>query len=121
MFEVGTQITVTRGKNRGKTAKTLGPADSGGNYAVQFEDGTYGLVNSTSLKAPAESTIGEAKLAAEIQTAAQDAVHFQGETAAMDVITALVSRLSGDMPGLGARISWPAEGPNDIHRAEQRD
>lgn len=116
MFEVGNKVTVLRGKERGKTAEILAPADPDGQYAVKLDSGQVAVLNGANLKAPAEATIGEAKLAAEIQTALGD---IEVTSSAQDILMALVSRLSRDMPGLGARVSWAAEA--EIHRAEQRD
>jgi hypothetical protein len=114
MFDTGTKATITRGKYRGKVAEILSAADPEGQHAVKLEDGTVAVVNASNLKAPDEATISEAKLAAEIQTAAGDE---SDNPSVLNALAKLVSRLSGDMPGLGARISWPmAEGPDEIQR-----
>jgi hypothetical protein len=108
MYANGDTVTISRGKHRGP-ATVISEADSAGQYAVRTKDGLVTVVKADNLKAPMESTIGENKLAAEIQTAAQDAADVVNASGVYDVLQALVSRLSGDMPGLGARISWPAE------------
>jgi hypothetical protein len=104
MFNPGDKVTIKRGKGGSREAEVMTPADASGQYAVKLPDGEMRLVKADNLKAPAESTIGEGKLAAEIQTAAGDSPQIQEVQGALQ---ALVSRLSGDMPGLGARISWP--------------
>ncbi len=106
-FTAGQTITVMRGKTRGKTAEVIAVDTTNKTYAVRYADGTLGTINAVNVKAPTEDTIGEAKLAAEIQTAAQD---LANDAAPEDVLQALVSRLSSDLPGLGARISWPVAG-----------
>jgi hypothetical protein len=106
-YTVGQSIVPARGKTRGKTAEVIGVDAEHKTYAVKYADGTFGVVNAVNVKAPTEDTIGEAKLAAEIQTAATD---WNAGESGQDVLQALVSRLSADLPGLGARISWPAAG-----------
>jgi hypothetical protein len=105
-FTTGQTITVMRGKTRGKTAEVIAVDTTNKTYAVRYADGTLGTVNAVNVKAPAEDTIVEAKLAAEIQTAVNDA-GGDGGWATIESLQALVSRLSSDLPGLGARISWP--------------
>lgn len=101
MFNPGDTVTISRGKNRGP-AEVVAHGDNG--YAVKTQNGAIVVVNDDNLKAPVESTIGEGRLAAEIQTTAHDE---SDDPAVLDALAKLVSRLSGDMPGLGARISWP--------------
>ena len=103
---VGQTVTVMRGKTRGQTAEVLGVDAEHQQYAVKYADGTFGVINAVNVKEPTEDTIGEARLAAEIQTAAQD---IENDADPADVLQAMVSRLSRDLPGLGARISWPAQ------------
>jgi hypothetical protein len=105
MFEVGDKAQVMRGQFRGKSAEILAPADPGQKYAVRFDDGALAVINAVNLKAPAEGSIGAGKLAAELQTAVSDA----RDQDARDTLQALVSRLEAEIPGLGGRISWPAE------------
>ena len=105
MFEIGDKAAVMRGKDRGKSAEILAPADPEGKYAVKLDNGTVAVINAVNLKAPAEGTIGAGKLAAEIQTAVGD---IEVTSSAQDILMALVSRLEADIPGLGGRISWPA-------------
>lgn len=106
MFNVGDKVTIRRGKGGSQVATVVAEPDQDGQYAVRTDAGQLRLVKADNLKAPAESTIGEGRLAAEIQTAVGD---MDVTTSAQDILMALVSRLSGDMPGLAARISWPAE------------
>jgi hypothetical protein len=103
-FTNGQTVTVMRGKTRGQTAEVIGVDTEHKTYAVKYADGTFGVINAVNVKAPTEDTIGEAKLAAEIQTLAADLAG----SGFSDNVQALVSRLSSDLPGLGARISWPA-------------
>lgn len=105
-YTTGQTITVMRGKTRGKTAEVIGVDAPNRQYAVKYADGTYGVVNAVNVKTPSEDTIGEAKLAAEIQTAAGDFPQIQE---VQDALQSLVSRLSSDLPGLGARVSWPKQ------------
>jgi hypothetical protein len=100
-FNPGDKVTIRRGKNRGPAAIVEG---SGDDYAVKTDAGRLVIVKAENIKAPDESLIGEGRLAAEIQTAAQD---DSDDPDVLDALTRLVSRLSVDMPGLGARISWP--------------
>lgn len=110
VFEIGNKATVMRGKHRGKIAEILTTPDMDGQYAVKLDDGTLDIQNAANLKAPAEGTIGAGKLAAEISTAVGDmnAIPGVGQQA-QDVLQALVSRLEREIPGLGGRISWPAQ------------
>lgn len=113
MFEVGSKVTVVRGKLKGAEVEILSPADPEGQYAIKvISTGLVAVSNAVNLKAPAEATIGEAKLAAEISTLVSDLYGYDAD----DRLQAFVSRLSGDMPGLGARVSWPAEDQNEIQR-----
>jgi hypothetical protein len=105
MYNEGDKVTISRGNYRGQEATIIGPAENE-EYPVKLAAGGYAVIKASNLKAPQESTIGEGRLAQEIQTALNDLQPIgNGE----GVLQALVSRLSGDMPGLGARISWPAE------------
>jgi hypothetical protein len=106
-FTTGQTITVMRGKTRGKVAEVIGVDAENKTYAVKYEDGTFGVINAVNVKVPTEATIGEAKLAAEIQTILNDSAGARGEDT-RSALQAFVSRLSADLPGLGARISWPA-------------
>lgn len=105
MFETGNVATVMRGKLRGHEVEILGPAVDE-SYPVKIKEGGYAVINAVNLKAPAEGTIGAGRLAAEIQTAVGDAQTQD----ARSTLAAFVSRLEADIPGLGGRISWPAEG-----------
>lgn len=107
-YTTGQTITVMRGKTRGQTAEVIGVDAPNKQYAVKYADGTYGVVNAVNVKTPTEDTIGEARLAAEIQTLAHDLAGDADSATGLDLAKALVSRLSADLPGLGARISWPA-------------
>ena len=105
-YSINDTVTIARGKNRGP-ATIISEADTAGQYAVRTKDGLVTVVHGDNLKAPQEATIGENKLAAEIQTFVNDLdTHGSGDP--VTIAQALVSRLSGDLPGLGARISWPA-------------
>lgn len=112
MFNDGDTATISRGKYRGQKATILGPADND-QYPVKLSDGGYAVVNAGNLKAPAESTIGEGRLAAEINTMISD-MYADGQDTGW--VRSFVSRLSGDMPGLGARISWPGQSADEIQR-----
>lgn len=103
MYSIGDMVTITRGKAKGQ-AKILTEIDKNLSYAVQTEDGKIAVVSDKAIKAPVESTIGEGKLAAELNTLVGD---LQGADVAR--LEAFIQRLSGDMPGLAARITWPAE------------
>jgi hypothetical protein len=105
-FAKGQTITVMRGRTRGAQAEVIDLDTENKTYAVRYADGTLGVINAVNVKAPTEDTIGEAKLAAEIQTLAADLAG----SGYSDNIQAFVSRLSSDLPGLGARISWPVAG-----------
>lgn len=109
MFSANDKVTISRGNHRGQEATIMGPAEDG-QYPVRLAKGGYAVIKDSNLKAPQESTIGEAKLAAEIQTAAQDE---SDSPAVLNALAKLVSRLSGDMPGLGARISWSVNVSDD--------
>lgn len=104
MFSEGDKVTITRGKAKGP-ATIVSSAAERGEYAVKTEDGALVVVKAESIKAPMESTIGEARLADEIQTLVQDLSGYDAD----GQLQSFVSRLSAGMPGLGARISWPAE------------
>lgn len=106
MFSVGDKVTIRRGKGGSQEGTIKVAAQNGQEYGVETADGNLRVVKADNLKAPAESTIGEGRLAAEIQTAVTDTAF---DDTAQDALRALISRLSGDMPGLAARISWPAE------------
>lgn len=111
MYTKGDTVTITRGKAKGQaTILSEGPDDSG-SYAVRTTAGEFAVVSDKAIKAPVESTIGEGKLAAELNTLVGD---LQGADVAR--LEAFIQRLSGDMPGLAARISWPAEDANEIRR-----
>jgi hypothetical protein len=113
MFNPGDKVTIKRGKGGSQEAEILTAADASGQYAVKLPDGSMRLVKADNLKAPVESTIGEGRLAAEIQTAIGD---MDVTTSAQDILQAFVSRLSREMPGLAARVSWPAESADEIQR-----
>jgi hypothetical protein len=106
-YTAGQTITVMRGKTRGQSAEVLAVDSERQTYAVKYPDGTLGVVNAVNVKTPTEATIGEGKLAAEISTALADA----GNDETYGILAHLVSRLSADLPGLGARVSWPASTP----------
>jgi ribosomal protein L24 len=108
VFQVGDKVTVMRGKLKGGRAEILSPADPEGQYAVRMDTGALAVLNAVNLKAPAESTIGEAKLAAEISTLIGD---LDAHNVRLDdEVQAFVSRLSG------ARISWPVQSADEIQR-----
>jgi hypothetical protein len=104
VFNPGDKVSIIRGQHRGQQAEILAGAEDG-QYAVKTEKGALVVVTAANVRAPAEGTIGAGKLAAEIQTAVNDAQNEDGP----DVLQALVSRLEADIPGLGGRITWPAE------------
>jgi hypothetical protein len=104
MFNVGDKVTIKRGKGGSQVATVVAEADQDGQYAVRTDAGQLRLVKADNLKAPAESTIGEGRLAAEINTLVGDS--HQDD---MGAIRLFVLRLSAEMPGLAARIAWPAE------------
>lgn len=112
MFNQGDTVTISRGKFRGPATIVTG-ADNG-EYAVKTQSGHLTIVKAENLKAPAESTVTESRLAAEIQTLSADE---SDSPEVQHALAKLVSRLSGDMPGLGARISWPmVDEPDEIQR-----
>ena len=107
MFSEGDKVTVTRGKAKGEA--TIIAAAENGQYAVRGADGGLHIVKADSIKAPQESTIGEAKLAEEIQTLIND-VDGHGVDAQ---VQGFVNRLQDVAPGLGARVAWPAQGASE--------
>jgi hypothetical protein len=109
MFSENDKVTVTRGKAKGEA--TIIAAAENGQYAVRGADGGLHIVKADSIKAPQESTIGEAKLAAEIQTLIAD-TDGQADTQ----LQGFVNRLQDVMPGLGARIAWPVQSADEIQR-----
>lgn len=106
MLEPGTKVTVTRGKaeRRGQEVEILSAADPKGNYPVRYSDGTVAVINSASLRAPAEGTVTAGNLASEIQTTAAD---HSDSREVQQALTRLVTRLDHYVPGLAARIQWP--------------
>lgn len=109
MFNEGDKATVTRGKAKGEV--TILAAAENGQYAVRDANGGLHVVKADSIKAPAESTISEGDLAREINTLVQDAANADQD--AMACVHPFVQRLASVMPGLGARIAWPAESASE--------
>ena len=104
MFQQGDKVTIRRGKGGSQAATIVTEADQDGHYAVRTDAGQLRLVKADNLKAPDESTIGEGRLAAELNTLIVDLDRADVGRAEVE---AFVARISGDMPGLAARLSWP--------------
>lgn len=62
-YKVGDEISVSRGKHRKQTATVLAVDEAKGTYAVKFADGSLGVVNAASVKAPVEGTVTARELA----------------------------------------------------------
>lgn len=68
-YKVGDEISVSRGKHRKQTATVLAVDEAKGTYAVKFADGSLGVVNAASVKAPVEGTVTVSQLAELIYSA----------------------------------------------------
>ncbi len=105
VYEVNDTATVRRGQYRNEKVTILTAADAKGDYAVKTEKGVIAVIKGENLKAPAEGTVTASELAQEIQTMVMDMA--ADDTADLEHVNRLVSRLEAKIPGLGARISWP--------------
>lgn len=111
MFSVNDTATISRGRYRGKQATILAPAEAG-QYPVRIaegEDAIVAVINADNLKAPAEGSVTESRLAAELQTTINDFSTDPGgeDAAARAAVRAIMHRLADVLPGLEGRLGFP--------------
>lgn len=68
-YNIGDEITVMRGLERGKTAEVIGVDSEKEQYAIKFTDNSFAVVNFVNAKAPVEGTISASPLATIVATA----------------------------------------------------
>lgn len=94
-YSQGDEITVMRGLDRGKTAKVMGVDEKNEQYAVQFADGAFSVVNFVNVKAPQEGTVTVTTLVDAFTEAIQS-----GER---DILQ-LAARLDATLPGFSTKL-----------------
>lgn len=94
-YSQGDEITVMRGLDRGKTAKVMGVDTKNEQYAVQFADGAFSVVNFVNVKTPQEGTVTVTTLAD---------VFTESITAGERDIFQVATRLEAILPGFASKL-----------------
>jgi len=68
VFKTGDEISIMRGKHRGATATVVDYSAGPAEYAVQFADGSFGVINAVNVRVPDEPSITASELASAFGT-----------------------------------------------------